>query len=276
MMVMRLSSLGVPDTGFSTDGEMSMNLATPDWALGTSTAANGTITIFGRTGNDPDPEVGVYRVLTNGDPDTTFSTDGMIQLPAAVGPVASGGVALPNGSVLVADTDNGDIRIRRLLPDGNADTSFDGDGSLTVDVAGIDNAFGIAQGDLSRDGRIAVVGSANNNSDLAVIQLGSTILEDYDDALGHDWANTAQSHFGACVRSVGAGTTPTWAPGTCDDVDGTMWNGISPSPEKVAVADPDTTTARVNFRFGAYIADNETAGNYYAPILFSVIAPNVP
>jgi len=122
-------------------------------------------------------EAVAYRLHSDGTRDTRF---GKVPLPHPAGTFAEAAavVAQPDGKVVLAGdvyTLGGpsDIAVWRLTPTGKLDTSFDGDGLVTVSVAAASSEFA---GDVAVDpqGRIVVAGSmasAGGGYDIAVVRL---------------------------------------------------------------------------------------------------------
>jgi photosystem II stability/assembly factor-like uncharacterized protein len=111
-----------------------------------------------------------------------------------------------------------------------------------------------------------------------------TPIDDYDDALNHDFGTAGAGFFGACLSAaeLGAGTNgTTWTPGAgCPASDGAWWNGIpqtSASPDitiaKTAAPTPMGSPARVRLRFGARPPADAAPGSYRARLVVAVIAP---
>lgn len=108
--------------------------------------------------------LGVARYLPSGALDTSFSGDGKLIFDSGgIATLAENAVVhpLPDGSVLLAGagpgpdgSGRGDLLLAKLEPDGDLDPAFGGgDGWITVDVAGADDAESIAVGP---DGAILV------------------------------------------------------------------------------------------------------------------------
>jgi uncharacterized delta-60 repeat protein len=94
--------------------------------------------------------------------DTSFDTDGTVTTPfgAAGDEDVAFGVAVQTDGKIVAAGISGDedFAVARYNPDGSLDTSFDGDGRVTTEVSGVDEARGVA---IQTDGKIVVAGFAN-------------------------------------------------------------------------------------------------------------------
>ncbi|MFO0802787.1 MAG: hypothetical protein U0791_06640 [Gemmataceae bacterium] len=100
--------------------------------------------------------------------DKSFSSDGIATLAGA--PFAA--VALQaDGRIVAVGTSNNDFLVARFLPDGTLDTTFDGDGTRTIEFGGTDKAAGVA---IDSSGRIIVVGSTTAGPNFAVARLTSS------------------------------------------------------------------------------------------------------
>jgi uncharacterized delta-60 repeat protein len=92
-----------------------------------------------------------------GDLDPTFDGDGKKTFGFGSVDVAEALVVQPDGKIVVVGygTANTDIAITRLLPNGDFDDTFDGDGTVGIDLGGFDIARTAA---LQADGKIVVAG----------------------------------------------------------------------------------------------------------------------
>ena len=77
----------------------------------------------------------------------------------------------PDGRIVTVGTANGNFFIARLNPDGNLDTTFDTEGLVAIDFGGTDRAIGVA---IQPDGKIVIVGSTTNGTNIAVARLTTT------------------------------------------------------------------------------------------------------
>jgi uncharacterized delta-60 repeat protein len=90
-----------------------------------------------------------------GDLDPTFDGDGKKTFGFGSVDVAQALLVQPDGKIVVVAyaTANSDIVITRLLPNGDFDATFDGDGTVGIDLGGVDVARAAA---LQADGKIVV------------------------------------------------------------------------------------------------------------------------
>lgn len=146
--VARLDRAGHPDASFSFDGKTTVAVgagATTDTAFNTIVQADGKIVMVG---DGPDTAVGgddtdmeVVRFNLDGSLDTSFSGDGKAFINFDAGGTNDDrgldAVQLANGKLILVGsaevTGQGtDFAIARLNVDGSRDTSFDGDGRVTL------------------------------------------------------------------------------------------------------------------------------------------------
>ncbi len=114
------------------------------------------------------------RYNADGSLDSTFGGTGIVVTPIGTGAESAQDLLLqPDGKIVVAGTSSNDFAVVRFNTDGTLDTSFDGDGKVVTPV--------LNAGDTGRDvilqpdGKIIVVGSANNgsNDDFAAVRYNS-------------------------------------------------------------------------------------------------------
>jgi len=112
------------------------------------------------------PAIAVQRFNEDGSPDASFDSDGKLTLPGATDAVA---VVIQNdGKIVVAAAvaSGDDLVVIRLSSDGTLDTSFGGDGFVTVNFGEVDeSAADIA---ITADGRIIVVGTGSTSTRILV------------------------------------------------------------------------------------------------------------
>src|SRR5688572_5060785 len=157
--VARYNSSGVLDTTFSGDGKQTTDFGGSDNGLygGLAIQSNGKIVVAGYVLNGTDYDFAVYRYLSNGSLDTTFSGDGKVSFGFGAGRQDSArDLVLQNdGKIVVAGDSGGNFAIARLNLNGSIDTTFSGDGKQTTDIGPNGSAWGVA---LQPDGKIVVVG----------------------------------------------------------------------------------------------------------------------
>lgn len=175
--LMRLDSLGAPDTTFDGDGIVTTNVGGGgDVPLALAIQTDGKIIAGGSSGDD----FAIVRYTTLGALDTSFDFDG-IALTDFNGSVEEVHALLlqTDGSIVAAGvTDAGgggnNFAAARYTTGGALDVTFDLDGKVIVDFAtDDDNATSAA---LQSDGKIVIAGSGNikGNEDFALVRLLST------------------------------------------------------------------------------------------------------
>jgi uncharacterized delta-60 repeat protein len=113
--------------------------------------------------------VSATAIAAAGDLDPTFSGDGRQTTNFSPSRDEANGVAIQDdGKIVVVgytpvvhgDTDD-DFAVARFNPNGTLDTTFSGDGKVTTDFGGYDQAHAVA---IQANGKIVVVGGSANNS----------------------------------------------------------------------------------------------------------------
>jgi uncharacterized delta-60 repeat protein len=161
--LLRLRANGTLDPSFgSGDGEVPGNFS--DVVLQT----DGKIVAAGAVG-DGDQDFGVFRFLSNGNPDPAFSGDGLATADFGGGDAPSA-VAIQAGKIVAAGSswsgNNSNFAIARFRADGSVDQTFSGDGKTTTDFGGVDSASALA---LQADSKIVAAGTTSLGSgDFAV------------------------------------------------------------------------------------------------------------
>lgn len=100
------------------------------------------------------------RYNADGSLDTSYGEDGVALVDVGAGDQARAAVMQPDGKVVIVGTSAGDFTAVRLTTAGAADTSFGGDGIVTVDIGrrganSSDHATSVA---LGADGKITIGG----------------------------------------------------------------------------------------------------------------------
>jgi uncharacterized delta-60 repeat protein len=157
---------GSLDQSFDADGKVTTDFGGSDVLAGVAIQADGKIvaagtTDAGVTGDD----FALARYNPDGSLDLTFGGDGKVTTDFGDVDNGSGGVAIQgDGKIVVAGitldvaTQQADFALARYNPDGSLDPTFDGDGKVTTDFGGFEQALGVAA---QSDARIVVVGAIN-------------------------------------------------------------------------------------------------------------------
>src|SRR5687768_16600132 len=156
--IVRLNPNGTADPTFSGDGRVTTNFGADDYAVGVALQADGKIVVVGQKSG----YFVIVRYNTNGSLDTTFNGTGkrLFNFMPGGSSYASDVIVQTNGNILVLGGTNfggdDDFALVRLNSNGNFDTTFSGDGKVTVDFGGQDDGYALALEPL--DGKYVVGG----------------------------------------------------------------------------------------------------------------------
>jgi uncharacterized delta-60 repeat protein len=169
LQVARLNPKGALDATFGTGGKVGVDFGGDDAGLAIARQADGRILVAGESS-----AVGavVVRLRTNGALDPDFDGDGRVTLPGVRNGSARAVLVEPDGKIVVAGNANGSkvMTVTRLMPNGSLDTSFDGDGTATIDFGSL-SADRAEDAVLQPDGKIVVAGSTSGTGDIAVARV---------------------------------------------------------------------------------------------------------
>ena len=171
----RLNANGALDSAFGTGGIATADFGGDDFGLAMARQANGRVLIAGLS---RPTEIGattggaiVARFRANGLLDPDFDGDGRLMF--GTGSVRAV-LVQPDRRIVVAGNANGSqtMTVTRLRPNGSPDTTFDGDGTATIDFGSLADAGNDAV--LQPDGKIVVAGYTQAvNSPTAVARLNA-------------------------------------------------------------------------------------------------------
>ena len=180
--LVRYTADGSLDTSFDGDGKVTTSFSNlpEERASSVLIQQDGKIILAGysysnHTNTDSDFDFALARYNTDGSSDPSFGSNGKVttDFGSSYDRVQSA-VLQTDGKILVAGSiNNQDFGVARYNTDGSLDSSFDGDGKLTLDFFGwSDVAYGIA---LQNDGKILLTGSAGTGigNDFALVRLNS-------------------------------------------------------------------------------------------------------
>ena len=168
----RLNSDGSLDTSFGTGGKVSTAIgASTDSISALALQSDGKILAAGFASGGG---FALARYNSNGTLDTTFDTDGKLTLaPLTTSAQGRGVVVQPDGKIVVVGRDsNGSVNVMALArfnANGSLDTSFDGDGKLTLAMGAVNSEASDAV--VQSDGRIVVVGSSPNTGEMVLARI---------------------------------------------------------------------------------------------------------
>jgi uncharacterized delta-60 repeat protein len=159
--IARLNANGSLDTTFSGDGRNMTNFGGEDLGMGIALQPNGKILVAGEQSTGD--LIALARYNPNGNLDATFNGTGRKSFAMIAGKPSSGRdvVVQSDGKIVVigfvgADTSI-DFALARLNSSGSFDTTFSGNGKVTVDFAGGDD-FGLGLAVQPSDGRYVLAG----------------------------------------------------------------------------------------------------------------------
>jgi uncharacterized delta-60 repeat protein len=167
----RYNSNGTLDTTFSGDGRQTSDFGGRNNGSlgGLAIQPDGKIVVAGYIWNGTDYDFAVYRYLSNGALDNTFSGDGLVTINFGAGRQDSAGDLLiqSNGKIVVvghsgdANQQNNNFAIARLNVGGSLDTTFSADGRQTTNFGADEYAYDLA---LQTDGKIVAAGQKRSGS----------------------------------------------------------------------------------------------------------------
>lgn len=294
--LMRLLTNGALDTTFDGDGRVVTDFASlAEQGRSLEIQPDGKLLLGGYSRVGTTDDFAVVRYTNTGALDASFASGGKLTVPVGAATDQASGISLqPDGTVVLAGYSfNGtrdNFALVRITSDGTVDTRFGTNGVSTYDAwPGASQASAVT---LETDGRLVATGTVNNgsNNDFGVIRTTSPqVIPDYLDDGTADWDTVGPTAlFGVCLRSATGGASAgagAWTAGpaaTCPATDGSFWNAIPATQPGSKVAFASTSDAQgggsdptVNLRFGFRSRPDQFPGTYVAPIVFTVVAPNV-
>jgi uncharacterized delta-60 repeat protein len=165
LVVARYRSDGSKDAAFGQDGHVrpKFGLVNDVSARVVALQPDGKITVVAFGQRTPDVFSGtvVARLLSSGNPDPSFSTNGTTFLDDLF---PSSLIFEPSGRLVIAGTTlrtfEADFAVTRLEPNGTLDFSFGNDGRRTTDFGGSERGLALSR---TLNGRIALVGSTDDH-----------------------------------------------------------------------------------------------------------------
>jgi uncharacterized delta-60 repeat protein len=162
----RYTRRGKPDTSFGEGGRVVTDLGSADdEASAVDVADDGAIVVGGTAGGD----FALVRYLPGGDPDASFSDDGIQTTNVLtydegtdLAIQADGKIVLVGAADPAASGDHRDFALARYLGDGQLDPGFWEDGVRTISRGDFDLLSSVA---LQSDGKIVVGGSLDTGDD---------------------------------------------------------------------------------------------------------------
>ncbi|MEO7311877.1 MAG: hypothetical protein ABIX01_15840 [Chitinophagaceae bacterium] len=184
--IVKFKATGIPDSSFGFNGYS--ELVPPGLSTGIHTRFTEMVMqpdgkfLFGGNGYDNGGFVYgiIIRVRNNGNFDSSFNGNGIVEMPASSGYKLSGSIALQtDGKIVMAGVSNNfsnnyDFAAARVNTNGSLDASFDGDGYAPVPLT--NNADVALMPCIQTDGKIILSGYYNDGKKdmLALTRLSAT------------------------------------------------------------------------------------------------------
>lgn len=168
----KLGDVNEPDCAFGASGRRATTFGSNDTV--SAVASFGSSYYVAGTTSSRGNDFAVWKVNSSGKSDTSFDTDGKVEIDFAASSNDEGRAIVVdgNGKVIVAGSSAGNFAVIRLNTNGTLDTTFDTDGKVTVDTGATDSAYGVA---IDSGGRIVVAGARfiGSSADFSVIRLNA-------------------------------------------------------------------------------------------------------
>ena len=164
---------GALDITFSGDGKQTANLGTNGSHGshgGLAIQSDGKIVVAGYMPNGTDQDFVVFRYLSNGTLDTTFSGEGKAKINFGTGrnDIAEDLVIQSDGKIVIAGgtfsdgpSRNYDFAVARMNSNGSLDTTFSSNGKQTTNFGADDIAHSVT---LEADGKIVLAGEKHTST----------------------------------------------------------------------------------------------------------------
>jgi uncharacterized delta-60 repeat protein len=170
----RLNADGSLDNTFDGDGTVTTDFGFDDTVSAVAIQSDNKIVAAGSTvANASTSQFAVARYNPDGSLDSSFDGDGRVTIAFSSGlETCESVVVQADGKIVLAglaEINVSDFAMARLNANGTLDSSFDGDGKVTTDFAGVGD--GVKEVKLQQDGKILAAGTAvigGFDSDFAV------------------------------------------------------------------------------------------------------------
>ena len=168
MAVVRLRRDGSLDRSFGRRGVRLVGTPRGDAAYDVAVQRDGRIVVAGDGGAGAD--MLVARLTPRGALDRSFGDRGTARVDFGGIDIANALAVARDGRIVLAGatTEDGDIAVARLRPDGRLDRSFGARGRVRIDAGGTEVASAVA---LRPDGRVLVAGTTSRRADAIVARL---------------------------------------------------------------------------------------------------------
>ena len=222
-IVARYLANGKMDTSFGSGGSTRVNFAGVDTARDVLIQPDGKIIIVGGVAGLTEMgqgtlghrfvenDFGLMRLTSSGKLDTSFGDRGKVITNLSGTDWAEAVALQDDGKIVVVGNGGNDFAVARYFANGKPDTSFGSNGTTRVNFAGVDTARDVV---IQPDGKLLVVGSANNERDLGLVRLqtngkldtsfgsGGKVLTSVS---GTDWAEAVALQNDGKIVVVGNG-----------------------------------------------------------------------
>lgn len=146
---------GAVDGTFSNDGRVYAEFGGFESAEGIAIRDRGKIVVAGSTDAVGERRFALVGLTKNGNPDNSLSQDGRVLTKFPAVSSAADVAVQGNGRIVVAGRSGYNFAVARYTERGKLDRTFGGDGRVTINFGGADNAEAVA---IQRNGKIVVGG----------------------------------------------------------------------------------------------------------------------
>jgi len=154
-------------------GWVEVNLAAIDSARDVKILNDGRILVVGAANNEQD--FGLVMLKSDGNLDKAFGDGGKVVTNFSGTDYAQAVAIDAQGRIIVVGNGGDDVGIARYTSSGVLDSSFGSGGKQRVNFGGVDSARDVV---VLPDGKILVVGAANNEQDFGLVRLNANGLVD--------------------------------------------------------------------------------------------------
>ena len=170
------SQTAPPTRPYATEGGFFADFGGVDFGYDAAQTPDGKLVVVGTSTAGSSTSIVVLRRNADGSQDNTFNGNGRLILTPGDTNDARGVAVQPDGKIIIVGKvvrpgGAKDAVVIRLMPNGTPDTTFDGDGTLFIDLGGTEDARDVM---VLPDGRMVVVGSTTASDDAFAVRLTPT------------------------------------------------------------------------------------------------------